>query len=127
MTKRTKSGEPLSRREALQTLAIIGAAPALLSSMPALAQQAQVENGKEGQSDESKKGAEPPPPQSDEPEISDEARRIGELAKARYGDRLDAEQFEELVKDINYNVRGAERMRKIRLANADEPDFVFRA
>jgi hypothetical protein len=127
-----KRGDVLSRREVLQTLALLGAAPVVISAAPVFAQQGQSQDGKEGQGedaqgDEGKGNAEPPPPQSEEPEISDEARRIGELARARYGDRLDAEQFEGLVEDINYNVRGAERMRKIRLANADEPDFVFRA
>jgi hypothetical protein len=64
---------------------------------------------------------------TDEPEIAEGARELREIARRRYGEYLDDEQFEGLVEDINWNVRGAESMRKVVLTNADEPDFLFRA
>lgn len=47
------------------------------------------------------------------------------VARARFGDRLTAEQFEQVRKDLEANAQAAERLRAVKLRNEDEPDFVF--
>ena len=49
-----------------------------------------------------------------------------ELLKGRYGDRLTAEQIEELRKAVAAASYRAVRMRAVPLDNGDEPAFVFR-
>jgi hypothetical protein len=50
-----------------------------------------------------------------------------EIARLRFGDRLSAEQLESVKRDLEGNVRTAERLRAYKLKNSDEPDFVFGA
>ena len=49
-----------------------------------------------------------------------------ELLKGRYGDRLTAEQLEELSTAVAAASDRAVRMRSVPLDNWDEPAFVFR-
>lgn len=69
----------------------------------------------------------PPNPQSaaQTPKPSPLAEAYGEVARARFGDRLTPEQFEQVKKDLEANVQAAERLRAVKLKNEDEPDFVF--
>lgn len=48
-----------------------------------------------------------------------------QVARARFGDRLSAEQFEQVKRDLTANVQAAERLSAVKLRNEDEPDFVF--
>ncbi|HEY0322311.1 MAG TPA: hypothetical protein VGC66_15230 [Pyrinomonadaceae bacterium] len=48
-----------------------------------------------------------------------------EVARARFGNQLTTEQFEQVKKDLEANVQAAERLRAVKLQNEDEPDFVF--
>ncbi len=50
-----------------------------------------------------------------------------ETARLRFGDKLTAEEIERVRQDLEGNVRNAERLRGVKLRNADEPDFVFTA
>lgn len=43
----------------------------------------------------------------------------------RYGDRLSAEDVQTITRGIESRLRGLERLYRVPLANADEPDFVF--
>jgi hypothetical protein len=61
------------------------------------------------------------------PKPSPLAEAYGEVARVRFGDRLDPEQFESVKRDLEGNVRTAERLRSFKLQNSDEPDFVFGA
>lgn len=54
------------------------------------------------------------------------ARSLAEAVQARYGERLSAESLETVTKSIGDQLRAAETLRKYTLANADEPDFIFR-
>jgi hypothetical protein len=49
------------------------------------------------------------------------------VARARFGEQVTPEQFEQIRKDLEGNVRVAERLRVVKLKNGDEPDFVFSA
>jgi hypothetical protein len=55
------------------------------------------------------------------------AEALGELVRVRYGQFLTAEQLAEVTRQIERNLRSAERLRSVALTNADEPDLVFRA
>jgi hypothetical protein len=50
-----------------------------------------------------------------------------EVARQRFGAPLTAEQLESVKRDLEGNVRTAERLRASKLKNSDEPDFVFEA
>lgn len=65
------------------------------------------------------------PPQQDEPTA--EARALGAWVRARYGDRLTANQHAEVVGDIDSALRRAARLNAPALTNGDEPDMIFRA
>ena len=121
--KESVSRSTVGRRRMLQLLGLAGAAPGLFWAARATAadQSAEPEPEQEQEVPQTQEVS------TDEPEIAEEARELGEIARRRYGEYLDDEQFEGLVEDINWNVRGAESLRKVVLTNADEPDFLFRA
>jgi hypothetical protein len=50
-----------------------------------------------------------------------------EVARARFIRQVTPEQFELIRKDLEGNVRVAERLRAVKLNNGEEPDFVFNA
>lgn len=50
-----------------------------------------------------------------------------EVARQRFGTSLTPEQLEAVKRDLEGNVRTAERLRASKLKNSDEPDFVFEA
>ena len=50
-----------------------------------------------------------------------------EVARPRFGAALTPEQLEAVKRDLEGNVRTAERLRASKLKNSDEPDFVFKA
>lgn len=77
----------------------------------------------------SKEPAAPPNPQSGaQPQkLSPTAQAYAEVVRARFGERLTEEQFEQVKKDLEANVQSAERLRAVKLKNEDEPDFVFSA
>jgi len=49
------------------------------------------------------------------------------VASVRFGEKLTPAQLEQIKKDLEGNVRTAERLRAVKLKNGDEPDFVFSA
>lgn len=112
----------MGRRRLLQLLGLAGALPslALLSRMAGAAE-----------GDDKSKPAEHKPAQesaaSDEPEITEEAKALADLARQRYGKYLHDDEIAGLTEDINYGVRVGVRLRKAELTNADEPDFIYRA
>ena len=73
--------------------------------------------------------AQPTPAQAPQapPKPSPLAEAYGEVARLRFGAHLSAEQLEAVRRDLEGNVRTAERLRAFKLSNADEPDFVFNA
>lgn len=77
----------------------------------------------------SREAAAPPNPQSGaEPQkLSPVTQAYAEVVRARFGERLTEEQFEQVKKDLEANVQSAERLRAIKLRNEDEPDFIFSA
>jgi len=72
-----------------------------------------------------KEAAAPPNPQSPAQKPSPLAEAYAEVARARFGQQLTPEQFEQVKKDLESNIQTAERLRAVKLNNGDEPDFVF--
>ena len=66
------------------------------------------------------------PPQGP-PKPSPLAEAYTEVARLRFGASLGAEQLEAVKRDLEGNVRTAERLRAFKLKNSDEPDFAFEA
>lgn len=48
-----------------------------------------------------------------------------EVGRLRFGEKLSADELARMKRDIEGNVRTAERLRAFKLKNADEPDFIF--
>jgi hypothetical protein len=61
------------------------------------------------------------------PKPSPLAEAYAEAARLRFGEHLTPEQLEAVKRDLEGNVRTAERLRGFKLQNSDEPDFVFNA
>jgi hypothetical protein len=61
------------------------------------------------------------------PKPSPLAEAYTEAARLRFGQHLSAEQLESVKRDMEGNVRTADRLRAFKLKNGDEPDFVFSA
>jgi hypothetical protein len=70
----------------------------------------------------------PTPAQQQQPaKPSPVAVAYAEVARVRFGERMSAEQFEAVRRDLEGNVRAADALRAYKLQNSDEPDFVFGA
>jgi len=68
-----------------------------------------------------------PAQQQAPPKPSPVAVAYAEVARARFGEKLSAEQFDAVKRDVEGNVRAADALRAYKLENSDEPDFVFGA
>jgi hypothetical protein len=69
----------------------------------------------------------PAPQQQGPPRPSPVAEAYGEVARLRFGEHLTPEQLQAVKRDLEGNVRTAERLRAFKLKNSDEPDFAFEA
>ena len=63
-----------------------------------------------------------PAPQTPPSPVAD---AYAEVARLRFGEKLTPDELARLKRDIEGNVRTAERLRAFKLSNADEPDFIF--
>ena len=64
-----------------------------------------------------------PTPQQQQP--SPVAEAYEGVARARFGEQVTPEQFEQIKRDLRGNVRVAGILRETKLKNSDEPDFTF--
>lgn len=55
------------------------------------------------------------------------ARELTDAVRAQYGHRLGNDEIAAVGRQILANLKRAERVRAVRLTNADEPDFTFGA
>ena len=55
------------------------------------------------------------------------ARHLAEVVRARYGGQLEAADLDEVARLIGESLEGAEKLRAVKLANADEPVTLFSA
>jgi len=115
------------RRRFLQWLGVASLFQALSAPL-ALAQSA-AKNTKRVSKPRPKPSAKPQPasPPMPEEEISEDAKALASIIKRRYGQHLDEKQLESVTRDLDGDVKAGQRMRQTKLANADEPDFTFKA
>jgi len=52
---------------------------------------------------------------------------MAEVVRRRYGDQLSEGDLQTITRDLDGDLRGAKRLRDMKLANADEPDTTFHA
>jgi len=72
-------------------------------------------------------GPQPVPTPQQPPKPSPAAEAYAEVARARFGDHIPAEQLDAVKRDLEGNIRTADRLRAYKLKNSDEPDFIFGA
>ena len=70
--------------------------------------------------------ATPTPPPAPE-HSGNEARLLTEVLRSRYPDRFSEAQWGSIVGDFDGDLASGKRLRAVKLANGDEPDFSFRA
>lgn len=112
-------GQASRRRFTKTVAAAIAAAP--LASLMAKAQTPPEVKTKEATAPPNPQPS--PSPQQQKP--SPVAEGYAQVARARFGEQVTPEQFEQIRKDLEGNVRLAERLRSVKLKNEDEPDFTF--
>jgi hypothetical protein len=69
----------------------------------------------------------PHPPSVQQPEPSALAKTLAEAIRLRYGDRLTSDDLKTITAGIEQRLQGLDRLARVALTNADEPDFVFSA
>ena len=60
-------------------------------------------------------------------EVGEDARALAGIIERRCGQHLSKEQLESIARDFDGDLKALKRMREVKLGNADEPDFTFRA
>ena len=61
------------------------------------------------------------------PAVGEDARALAGIIERRFGKHLSRRQLESIARDFDGDLKALERMRQVKLANGDEPDFTFRA
>ena len=117
--KTDDSSGPSRRRFTKEVAAAMAAAP--LVSLMAKAQTPPGAKTKEAAAPPNPQPS--PTPQQQKP--SPVAEAYAAVARARFEEHVTPEQFELIKRDLEGNVRTAERLRSVKLKNADEPDFTF--
>lgn len=102
-----------SRRQFVKTIAALAVAAPIVATAQT--------------SPATKQASATPNPQPTPQTVSPVAAAYGAVAEARFGSKLTAEQLASVRRDLEGNVRTADRLRAFKLQNADEPDSVFSA
>jgi hypothetical protein len=120
--KQTDNSEQASRRRFTRTVATA------IATAPFVSLMAKAQTPPGGKTKEATAPPNPQPsptPQQQQP--SPVAEAYAEVAHARFGEQVTAEQFEQIKKDLRGNVRAAGLLSAVKLKNGDEPDFTFTA
>jgi hypothetical protein len=59
--------------------------------------------------------------------VGEDARALAGIIERRYGAHLTKEQLESIARDFDGDLAATKRLREVKLGNAVEPDFTFRA
>lgn len=110
-----------ARREFLKRVAAAGIATALPASV--LAQVPPAPRDTTAASPGAPAPAAPAAPATP----SEEAKALAAVLRARYGDRLSAQEWDSVLEDIDGRLAAGKKLRAPALANGDEPDATFRA
>jgi len=102
---------PSTRRRFTKTLAAAAGAPILARALPLAGQAAPIQVP-----------THTPTPAS---EPTPFLQALAGAMQAKFGKHLEPGQIEAAKRSLERTLRNAERMREVKLANADEPDIVF--
>jgi hypothetical protein len=119
--KTDDAGRHSRRRFTMSVATAVAAAP--LVSLMAKAQTPPGAKTKEATAPPNPQPSPSPSPQQQKP--SPVAEAYASVAHARFGEQITTEQFEQVKRDLEGNVRTADRLRAVKLKNGDEPDFTF--
>ena len=127
------SSLPLNRRDFAKAAALAAAAPVLAplaacaGNPPETAPQPAPGPASPASTAASPTAPSAPPQRQNEQESDPQAAELMEVLRVKYRDRLTAEQWEEVRRGIEGNLRAAKAMREFELPISTEPAFVFRA
>jgi hypothetical protein len=109
----TKVNDQLDRRSFVKFIPAIGAAGLVAINLP-------------GTSPAQTPSASPTPSPSPTPaQPSPLGEAYTEVARVRFGKHIEEGQWDRVKRDLEGNVRTADRLRESKLKNGDEPDFIF--
>ncbi len=115
-----------ARRRFLKTLGLAGLSSALAPAAAALAQSPAPGPAIYPPGVPPPKGARSAPGAGGKPEPpSEDAYALAAIIKRRYGKHLDHAQIESIARDFDGDLKAAQRLHDVKLANGDEPDFTF--
>ncbi len=118
------NGSKTDRRRFLKAVGLAGLSSALvapgLTSAQAPATSARPDTAAAPAPADTARAAKPP-------EIAEDARALAGIIERRYGKDLTKEQLESIARDFDGDLKATKRMREVKLGNADEPDFIFKA
>lgn len=66
-----------------------------------------------------------PPAAGATPPVSEDAKALAEVIRRRYGQHLTNDQLEAVTRQIDGSIQGGRRLKDVKFANGDEPDFTF--
>jgi hypothetical protein len=124
--KPTTAGQKSRRRFTKTLAAALVAAPAVAASSGASAQTATPAREPKAPPNPQTTPT-PPATPTPQPKPSPVAEAYAEVARARFGKQLSDEELARVRRDLEGNVRAAERLGASKLKNSDEPDFIFGA
>ena len=114
-----------ARRRFLKTLGLAGLSSALAPAAAAIA-QSPVPIYPPGVPPPKGAPAAATPGAAGKPEPpSEDARALAAIIKRRHGKHLDSKQIESITRDFDGDLKAAQRLHDVKLANGDEPDFTF--
>lgn len=61
------------------------------------------------------------------PTISEDAKALTAILQRRFPGRLSAEQWDKVTAGLDQRLDSGRRLKSVKLANGDEPDFTFKA
>ena len=120
-TKESDAANARGRRGFAKTLA------AAVIAAPVAARTARPQTPPAREEPKAPPNPQPAPAQQQPPRPSPAAEAYTEVARARFGEHLGEEDLNRLKRELEGNVRTADRLRAFKLKNSDEPDFVFGA
>ncbi len=112
MTRRRRTG----RREFLVTVGLAGVSSALAPAAASLAQAPPTAPPAKADTAAAQAG-----------EPSADARALADIVQRRYGEHLTPQQLDAVRADFDDTLKATKRLREVKLQNADEPDFTFKA
>jgi len=116
-----RTPSPSGRREFLKLVGLAGLSSTLGAPARVFAQAAK--SAAVPAASDTSKAAAPAGPQPP----SEDALALAMIVRRRYGQHLNADQMKAFTDELDNRIQAGQRLRAVKLANGDEPDFTFHA